>query len=241
MARVCTIKLPRATGLHSSMHSGTLATTEPPWFCRHQEVATSTRIPPTLRELLASRGLNMISAGVLAGVDTATISRICSGQARATPQTVVRLARALGVNARRMARLCDQAWRDRETANHRHHDRDALRQRGHRRHGRSRDDARRPGRQAVRLRPRSRPDPRPGRTHRASGDQQQGRSLRPRPASGTSCGCPGCASRPDSLSPLLRRMPDLDELADRVADRVLARFARLFGAKAGDGSAGQAR
>ena len=74
----------------------------------------STRIPPTLRELLASRGLNMISAGVLAGVDTATISRICSGQARATPQTVVRLARALGVNARRMARLCDQAWRDRE-------------------------------------------------------------------------------------------------------------------------------
>lgn len=74
----------------------------------------STRIPPTLHELLTSRGLNMISAGVLAGVDAATISRICSGQARATPQTVVRLARALGVSARRMARLCDQAWRDRE-------------------------------------------------------------------------------------------------------------------------------
>jgi len=47
-------------------------------------------------------------------VDGATISRICSGQASATPQTVVRLARALGVDARRMARLCDQAWRDRE-------------------------------------------------------------------------------------------------------------------------------
>jgi plasmid maintenance system antidote protein VapI len=56
----------------------------------------------------------MDAAAVLGEVDTATISRICSGQARATPQTVVRLARALGVNARRMARLCDQAWRDRE-------------------------------------------------------------------------------------------------------------------------------
>jgi plasmid maintenance system antidote protein VapI len=68
----------------------------------------------TLRELLDARGLTMDAAAVLGQVDTATISRICSGQARATPQTVVRIARALGVNARRMARLCDQAWRDRE-------------------------------------------------------------------------------------------------------------------------------
>jgi len=68
----------------------------------------------TFRELLTARGLTMDAAAVLGQVDTATVSRICSGQARATPQTVVRLARALGVNARRMARLCDQAWRDRE-------------------------------------------------------------------------------------------------------------------------------
>ena len=34
-------------------------------------------------------------------------------------------------------------------------------------------------------------------------------------------------------------MPDLDELADRVADRVLARLARLFGEKGGDGFGGQ--
>lgn len=68
----------------------------------------------TLRELLNARGLTMDAAAVLGQVDTATISRICSGQARATPQTVVRLARALGINARRMARLCDQAWRERE-------------------------------------------------------------------------------------------------------------------------------
>ena len=68
----------------------------------------------TLHDLLDARGLTMDAAGVLGQVDTATISRICSGQARATPQTAVRLARALGINARRMARLCDQAWRDRE-------------------------------------------------------------------------------------------------------------------------------
>jgi plasmid maintenance system antidote protein VapI len=68
----------------------------------------------TLRDLLDARGLTMDTAAVLAQVDTATISRICSGHARATPQTVVRLARALGVNARRMAGLCDQPWRDRE-------------------------------------------------------------------------------------------------------------------------------
>ncbi len=68
----------------------------------------------TLRDLLDARELTMDAAAVLGQVDTATISRICSGQARATPQTVVRLARALGVNARRMARLCDQAWHSRE-------------------------------------------------------------------------------------------------------------------------------
>lgn len=68
----------------------------------------------TLRELLSRRGLTMDAASVLGGVDTATISRVCSGQARATPQTIVRLARGLGIGAREMARLCDQAWRDRE-------------------------------------------------------------------------------------------------------------------------------
>jgi plasmid maintenance system antidote protein VapI len=77
-------------------------------------VAARLRDVRTLRELLTRRGLTMDAAAVLGGVDAATISRICSGQARATPQTIVRLARALGVNARRMARLCDQAWRERE-------------------------------------------------------------------------------------------------------------------------------
>lgn len=66
----------------------------------------------TLGDLLTARGLTMDAAAVLGQVDTATISRICSGQVRATPKTVVSLAMALGVNARRMARLCDQPWRD---------------------------------------------------------------------------------------------------------------------------------
>jgi plasmid maintenance system antidote protein VapI len=68
----------------------------------------------TFGDLLDARGITMDAVAVLGGVDTATVSRICSGQARATPQTIVRLARALGVNARRMAKLCDQAWLDRE-------------------------------------------------------------------------------------------------------------------------------
>jgi plasmid maintenance system antidote protein VapI len=67
----------------------------------------------TLRELLDARGITTDAAAVLAGLDTATISRICSGQARAKPLTIVRLSMALGINARRMARLCDQAWNDR--------------------------------------------------------------------------------------------------------------------------------
>jgi plasmid maintenance system antidote protein VapI len=79
---------------------------------------TTVRVPlseiETLRELLDARGLTMDAAAVLGEVDTATISRICSGQARATPQTIVRLARALGINARRMAQLCDRAWHSRE-------------------------------------------------------------------------------------------------------------------------------
>ena len=68
----------------------------------------------TLRDVLVIRGLTMDALAVIGGVDTATISKICAGKARATPRTVVKLARGLGINARRMARLCDQAWRDRE-------------------------------------------------------------------------------------------------------------------------------
>ena len=63
-----------------------------------------------LRDFLASRDITQDAAGVLAGLDGSTISRIMAGQARARPQTVVKLAKALGVNARRMQAMCEAHW-----------------------------------------------------------------------------------------------------------------------------------
>jgi len=64
----------------------------------------------TLKELLADRNLRLDAAGMLAGVNKATISRIANGKARARPETVVRLARPLGISARRMQLICDASW-----------------------------------------------------------------------------------------------------------------------------------
>jgi transcriptional regulator with XRE-family HTH domain len=64
----------------------------------------------TLRDLLNERGVRMDAAGLLAGKDKATISRIASGKTRAQPGTIVALARALGVSARRMQAVCDESW-----------------------------------------------------------------------------------------------------------------------------------
>ena len=64
----------------------------------------------TLREFLNSRDVTLDAAGLLAGVDASTISRICSGQVRARPTTVVKLAKALGVSARRMCAMCDAGY-----------------------------------------------------------------------------------------------------------------------------------
>jgi plasmid maintenance system antidote protein VapI len=60
----------------------------------------------TLKDLFAERGLRYDAAAMLADVDKATISRIANGKARARPETVVRLARALGISARRMETIC---------------------------------------------------------------------------------------------------------------------------------------
>ena len=64
----------------------------------------------TLKQLLADRNLRLDAAGILAGVNKATISRIANGKTRARPETVVRLARALGISARRMQLICDASW-----------------------------------------------------------------------------------------------------------------------------------
>jgi plasmid maintenance system antidote protein VapI len=60
----------------------------------------------TLKDLLAERGLRYDAAAMLADVDKATISRIANGKARARPETVVRLAKVLGISARRMQDIC---------------------------------------------------------------------------------------------------------------------------------------
>lgn len=61
----------------------------------------------TLREFRESRGLRQDAFAMLGGVDTSTISRIESGKATASPETVVKLAVALGTSARRMKQMCD--------------------------------------------------------------------------------------------------------------------------------------
>lgn len=66
-----------------------------------------TPLPPTLGELLGDRGITHPSAAVLAGVDTATIWRIVNGKSAAKPETIVRLAKALGVDAKKMKTMCD--------------------------------------------------------------------------------------------------------------------------------------
>jgi plasmid maintenance system antidote protein VapI len=64
----------------------------------------------TLREFLLARGVRMDAAAIMAGVDTATISRIANGKVRASPATILRLSRAFGMSARRAKALCDAAW-----------------------------------------------------------------------------------------------------------------------------------
>jgi excisionase family DNA binding protein len=58
--------------------------------------------PAVFRDLLRDRGLTFEAAAVLGQVDTSTISRIANGQIRARPQTIVALARALGISAKRL-------------------------------------------------------------------------------------------------------------------------------------------
>lgn len=60
-----------------------------------------------LRSFLVSRDITQEGAGVLGGVDGSTISNIVNGKVRARPRTVVKLAKALGVSAKRMQRMCD--------------------------------------------------------------------------------------------------------------------------------------
>ena len=64
----------------------------------------------TLRDLLRERGIRTDAAALLVGRDKATISRIATGKTRAQPETVIRLAKALGMSVRRTQAVCDASW-----------------------------------------------------------------------------------------------------------------------------------
>lgn len=61
-----------------------------------------------LRELRKERGLSLEAVSVLAGVDIATLSRIERGIQSPRPDTVVRLAKGLGIAARRMRSILEE-------------------------------------------------------------------------------------------------------------------------------------
>ena len=58
-----------------------------------------------LREIRRERGLSLEAVGYLAGVDQSTVSRIERGLVAPQPQTVVRLATALGISVKRLAQM----------------------------------------------------------------------------------------------------------------------------------------
>ena len=66
----------------------------------------------TFGEEIARRGLTQEQTAVLGGVQPSTVRRIVAGQVQARPKTVVSLAKALGIGAQRMQRMCDAHWLD---------------------------------------------------------------------------------------------------------------------------------
>jgi plasmid maintenance system antidote protein VapI len=46
----------------------------------------------------------------MADVDTSVISRVVNGKRQARPETIVKLARALGISARRLQAMADAAY-----------------------------------------------------------------------------------------------------------------------------------
>src|SRR4051794_32752027 len=61
--------------------------------------------PLSLRALRAERGLTLEALAILSDVDVATISRIERHLVEARPATVVKLARGLGIAAKRMKQI----------------------------------------------------------------------------------------------------------------------------------------
>lgn len=69
---------------------------------------TDRPVPPdALRELFSTRGLTNAAVAVLSNTHPSTVGRVMKGEVRARPATVVALARALGISARRMQLMCE--------------------------------------------------------------------------------------------------------------------------------------
>jgi transcriptional regulator with XRE-family HTH domain len=60
-----------------------------------------------LREVRQERGLTLEAVGYLGQVDQATVSRIERGLVKPSPETTVRLARALGMSIARLNELLE--------------------------------------------------------------------------------------------------------------------------------------
>ena len=60
----------------------------------------------SLREFRQQRGLSQAAIAVLGGLSQREVSLVERGEVRPRPQTIVRLARAFGVDAQRMALIC---------------------------------------------------------------------------------------------------------------------------------------
>lgn len=65
----------------------------------------------TLRDLRLGRGLTLEALGHMAGLDIATISKIERGLQEPRPETVVKLARGLGMSVRRLVAVMDERER----------------------------------------------------------------------------------------------------------------------------------
>ena len=59
---------------------------------------------------MTKRQLTQADVAVLGGVDRATVSLILNGKTHASATTIVKLARALGVDAKRMQGMCEAHW-----------------------------------------------------------------------------------------------------------------------------------
>lgn len=65
----------------------------------------------SLRDLIRDRGLSFDAVAVMSGLDTSAVSRIVNGKRQARPETIVKLARGLGVSAKRLKLMAEAAYR----------------------------------------------------------------------------------------------------------------------------------